>query len=81
MNATQKKVSIVALEARLRRHLEKEGLLLRKCSPRNRWYQDYGDYYVTDMNNALRDSHVNLENLAREDGILRPFEIVAGEKS
>ena len=58
----------------MRRHLEKEGLILRKCKKNSRWYSDQGDYYTTDTNNALRDTHIPLEAWAREYGILKPFE-------
>ena len=76
MKATKKIISLLALEGRMRRHLEKEGLILRKCKQNSRWYSDQGDYYTVNENNAVRDTHIPLEEWAREYGILKPFEEV-----
>jgi len=35
-----------AVERRVRHRLVGEGLILRKCSPRSRWYRQLGDYYL-----------------------------------
>lgn len=35
-----------AVERRVQHRLVAEGLILRKCSPRSRWYGQLGDYYL-----------------------------------
>lgn len=72
------KVTTRALEARMRRHLQKENLVLRKCKVDSRWYHDLGDYYAVNENNSVRDTHIPLEAWAREAGVLKPYETVEG---
>lgn len=60
----------------MRRHLAKEGLILRKCKVDSRWYSDNGDYFTVNEFNAIDCQHIPLIEWAREAGILRPFEEV-----
>lgn len=40
-------------------------------------YLEFGDHYVIDFNrNFIADHHVDIEALAKEWGVLRPFERV-----
>ena len=84
-----------AVERRVKRRLAHEGLILRKCSPRSRWYGDLGDYYL--MRIAARftvvthgemppgpalylaASHLHLDYLARDYGVIGDGEVIAGE--
>jgi hypothetical protein len=60
-----------AVERRVARRLAPDGLMLRKCNPRSRWYCNLGDYYVCRADDRLLvDSHLDLDNLAREVGVL-----------
>ena len=67
-----------AIEARVRRALQAEGQVLRK--PRgNRERQELGDYFTADGHTGNLDRwHCNLEQLARECGVLRADEVIAG---
>lgn len=67
-----------AIAARLNRFLDKRGETLRKCRTSSRCYRELGDYYLVDMNaGMIRSQHVNLENLARESGVLKTWEEIA----
>ena len=67
-----------ALEARLKRHLAKEGLSLRKCNPASRWYSNFGDYYTVDIQlNVVCDKYMDLEGWSREVGVMKQFEELA----
>jgi len=42
---------------------------------RNRWRSDLGDYYIVDFSqNTIVETHVDLEVLARELGVLHAWE-------
>ena len=69
-------ISLAAFEARMRRHLAKGGIYLKKGREGSRWYTDQGDYYTVNVHNAIDDSHINLIAWGRDLGILRPFEEV-----
>jgi hypothetical protein len=71
----KKPVSERALFARLSRALEKEGVTLKKCRSDSRWYRDFGDYYSV-CGNAVRDTHISLEDWARRMEVLQPWEIL-----
>jgi hypothetical protein len=67
-------VSERALAARVDRKLWRtEGQRLRKLSGRSPWHQQYGDY-ITEENNMIRQSNVDLEELARELHVMRSNE-------
>lgn len=56
-----------AVERRVATSLAHEGLVLRKCSPRSRWYSQLGEYYLTRVvDRFLQATHQDLEALARE---------------
>lgn len=50
----------------------------RVCKEDSRWFRDFGRFYLVDLNsNSLRDSHIDLEEWARGEGVLKPFEAMA----
>ena len=57
------KVSDRALEARIKRALEKDGQILKKCRADSRWYSDLGDYYIVNQSNVIAAQHCSLEKL------------------
>lgn len=71
------KVDFRAVLARLNRRLARDGR--RLCRPRSeRVRLDLGDVYLLDLNgNAVMERDVNVEQLARDLGVLRPFERIA----
>lgn len=63
--------------ARLKRHYAKHGLSLKKCRD-GKWIQTTGRYgLVDDSNNTWVDHHIDLEQRAREEGVLLPMESIA----
>lgn len=67
-----------AVERRLARRLASEGLVLRKCSPKSRWHSSLGDYYLTEETDRfLVAAHQDLEDLAREYGVISEGEVIA----
>jgi DNA-binding response OmpR family regulator len=68
------KVSERALLARLRRALAKEGEILKTTRPRD--YSTLGDYYIVNDRNCVTAAGVDLESLAREMKLLKPYEEV-----
>lgn len=70
-------VSHRALEARVKRALEKDGQTLKKCREDSRWYNELGEHYTVDVElNCVNAKHVDLEAWARELGVLKDFESV-----
>ena len=74
----QEQITESAVEQRIRRKLRNTTEML--CKSRGECQQiDCGRYYVIDAElNALLWHHVNIEAYARELGVLRAHEIVAG---
>ncbi len=69
-----------AIEQRVARRLRAEGLVLRKCSPRSRWYSSLGDYYLCrESDRFLQAAHQDLDNLARELGVLSEGQAIADD--
>jgi len=69
--------TINAIEKRIRRKLAQDGQVLRKAR-NERVRFDLGGYYVTDVRTGGADyTHVDLESLARELGVIRPHEHMA----
>ena len=63
--------------ARLKRHYAKQGLSLRKCRD-GKWIQTTGRYgLVDDSKNTWIATHIDLEQDARDEGVLRPSESIA----
>ncbi len=70
-------ISERALIARINRKLKPEGEKLKTLRG-ERWFSDLGRYYTVDENrNAVRDTHVNLEDWGRELGVLKAWERLA----
>jgi hypothetical protein len=68
-------ISTRALLARIGRKLVHDGEYIRAMSPSSRWYAQYGPYYVVNANNAVTTAGISdLGKLAREVGVLKPFE-------
>jgi hypothetical protein len=66
-------VSLGATIQRINRILAREQRALRIT--RDRWRDDLGDFYILDRSqNSVVQTHVDLEVLAREMGLLRPWE-------
>ncbi len=70
-------VSQSVIEARVRRTLRREGEVLHKVRPESRDYYGYGPYYVADERNCVVSSQHDLDDLARECGVLRTDEVIA----
>ena len=84
-----------AVERRVSRRLAHEGLILRKCSPRSRWYGDLGDYYLMRITARhfvvghnqmppgpalyLAATHQHLDHLARDYGVIGDGEVIADD--
>jgi hypothetical protein len=72
------RVSRVALIARINRKLVREGKRLY-ASRSERASSDLGGFYILDMRrNSIAAGHVDPVELAREIGVLRPFEEAEG---
>jgi hypothetical protein len=70
MNATRS-ITTPALAARVRRRLARERQLLRRCSPWSEQHATLGDYYlVAGHTHEVVARHVNVEQLARDLGVL-----------
>jgi hypothetical protein len=66
-----------AVEARVRRSLAREGLKLHRCPSTSRWHHEVGDHYVADAaTRFILDKHVDLEELARDLGVLATGEVI-----
>lgn len=71
----KKQVNQRALATRLDRYLGKRGQTLRKCNPNNRWYRELGNYYIIDVKaGAITAPRIDLEALARKEGVLKAWE-------
>jgi hypothetical protein len=74
-----KTLSRGALMKRINRKLAHEGE--RLCKSRRPWDGEIGHYYVVDTNrNLVIAKDVDLEDLARELGVIHPAEKVAEDK-
>jgi hypothetical protein len=72
-------VTVRAVTQRLNRKLAEQNQQLKRS--RGRSSSDLGDYYVLDFNNnSVVADHVNLTTLAKELGVLRPWEHVVEEE-
>lgn len=68
------KVSIRALEGRIKRALKKEDKILKKCRLDSHSYLSLGNYYIVTNDNWLLEAHCNLKELAKELKVLKPGE-------
>jgi hypothetical protein len=71
-------VTLQTLFRRVRKALANDGEILRRGREDRSW-TDTGDYYTTDENRCMWRRHLNLEEAARELGLLAEHEVVAGE--
>ena len=74
------KVSVSArvVLARVNRKLADEGSVLRRCRQDSRNYDDLGDYYMVNLNsNGIFKVQCELEEEAREHGVLGEWEVLA----
>lgn len=68
------------VEKRVSRLLAQTGEYLRKCSARSRWYSSLGDYYLTNAASGfVVSTHQDLEDLARELGVIAEGQTIADE--
>ena len=73
----KKPVTSRALYARIKRHLEKDGIKLCASREGTRTHQDFGRYYSISLtDNAIETKDIDLEELGRELGILKDWEEV-----
>ena len=71
----KRKITERALAARLGRHLAKRNEVLRKCAPQTRGFLDLGEYYIVNLKmNSIIDTDINLQALARDEGVLKAWE-------
>lgn len=72
---TTKTVTLTSLQRRINRALTHDGLVLRKCREGSRYYHERGDYYIVDVQTrGINETHVDLEDLARELNVLKDSE-------
>lgn len=76
---TRVKLSARAVEARVRRKLKGDGQTLVKIKENSRFYLEYGPYQVVNDRNVIESSGCTLEGLAKECGVLKPYEEIAEE--
>lgn len=70
---TKLPVSERALLQRLNRKLRADGEVIKRA--RGNVWTTLGDYYVVDVErNCIAQHHVDVEDLARELGVLQPWE-------
>lgn len=74
---TAKPITEPALFARVRRAmLRQHECFLKRCSERSRWFHDLGRYYAHDERNNISHTDIDLEEFARELGVLRVNEVL-----
>ncbi len=70
-------ITTPALAARVRRRLARERQLLRRCSPWSEQHGTLGNYYmVAAHTHDVLARHVNVEELARDLGVLPDHVVV-----
>jgi hypothetical protein len=70
-----KSVTEGALFKRINRALQREdGTCLRKTRYGSPAQSNLGEFFSVTENNAVRDTHLNLENLGRQLGVLKDTE-------
>jgi hypothetical protein len=67
------RVSKSAVVQRIKRRLRQDGRRLCGCSPRWAGHDTLGDWYVADTE-GIRETHVDLDSLARALGVLGEWE-------
>lgn len=68
--------TINAIEKRIKRKLAHNGLRLLKAK-NERVRLDVGDYYIVDVQTGgANETHVDIEGLAQELGVMKPGEVM-----
>lgn len=76
----QKPVTEIAVKRRLNRRLNKKGESLRKCSSNSPWLNELGSYYIVQINtDNIIQTDVDLEGLARKEGVMKSGEAITTE--
>ena len=71
-------VSVRVVLARVNRKLAVEGSVLRRCRQDSRNHDQLGDYYMVNLNsNGIFKTQCELEEEARELGVLGEWEVLA----
>jgi len=71
----KKPVTARALVKRLNRHLPKDGLKVFQCKINAHGHHELGSYYIVDTKmNMINAMHVDVEQLARHEGVLKEYE-------
>jgi hypothetical protein len=73
------KISVRAAEGRIRRKLKADGQQLVKIKEGSRWFDQYGPYQVVNDRNVVEAHGCTLEQLAKDSGVLKPYEEIADE--
>ena len=76
-------VAAQALAARVNRPLARQGLMLRKTIKTDaQALKEVGEYFVFDVRrNRIAETHIDLEDYARQLGVLRPNECLERDPS
>ncbi len=81
----ERKVTVTqrAFLARMKRHIAKEGETLKQAREGTRVHQEWGPFYTIDeQHNSLARQCLELATLeawARDDGVLKPYEVIEAE--
>ena len=72
---TTQTVKSTSLQRRINRALDHNALVLRKCREDSQYHHERGNYYIVDVQTGgISETHVDLENLARELNVLKVTE-------
>jgi hypothetical protein len=75
-------VSERAILARINRKISVESRQIKKCRQDSNGFDHLGHYYEVNLHtNTVTDRHVDLERLAKSEGVLKDYETVDFEKS
>jgi len=75
-----KPVTELAVKRRLNRRLVDKGKYLRKCSNNSPWFSELGNYYIAEIDtDNIIQTDVDLEALAREEGVMKSGEAITAE--
>ena len=66
---------------RLRRYLAHKGLFICACRFDSRWYPEIGRYYVVNESNFIEAKGIDIEEWARDAGLIGANVVVEDERS